>query len=157
MAHKVLRYERERQSLQAEVDDAQAKAATFVRQARSGGADALADDQTSSWEVAKEVSQQWQALVAQLAALDRIILTARSRHDLVNNSADFASLRVELAAAIERLVNDYGMQHVLLETVADLVDSFVNAPLVSAQAMLNFVLMGVAGVGKWSALQAHLH
>ena len=155
MAHKVLRYERERQSLQAEVDDAQAKAATFVRQARSGGADALADDQTSSWEVAKEVSQRWQALVAQLAALDRIILTARSRHDLVNNSADFASLRVELAAAIERLVNDYGMQHVLLETVADLVEAFVNAPLVSAQALLNFVLMGAAGVGK-SRLAARL-
>ena len=109
MANKVMRYERERAALQAEVDDAQAKAATFVRQARSGGADALADDQTSSWEVAKEVNSRWQSLVAQAAALDRIILTARSRYDLVNNVTDFASLRVELAAAIERLVADNGM------------------------------------------------
>jgi hypothetical protein len=144
----VLRYERERAALQVEVDDAQAKAAAFVRQARSGGADALADDQTSSWEVAKEVNSRWQSLVAQAAALDRIILTARSRHDQINNAADFASLRVELAAAIERLVTDYGMQTVLMETVADLIDGFVNQPLVAAQAMLNFVLMGRAGAGK---------
>ena len=148
MANKVMRYERERAALQAEVDDAQAKAATFVRQARSGGADALADDQTSSWEVAKEVNSRWQSLVAQAAALDRIILTARSRYDLVNNVTDFASLRVELAAAIERLVADNGMQLVLMEAVADLVDGFVNQPLVTSQAMLNFVLLGRAGVGK---------
>ena len=148
MDHKVQRYERERAALQAEVDDAQAKAAAFVRQARSGGADALADAQTSTWDVAKEVNQRWQALVAQAAALDRIILTARSRHDIINNATDFASLRAALAAAIERLVADYSIQTVLLETVADLVYSFVNAPLVASQAMLNFVLLGQAGVGK---------
>ena len=148
MANKVARYERERSSLQAEVDDAQAKAAAFVHQARSGGADALADDQTSSWEVAKEVNSRWQSLVAQAAALDRIILTARIRSDEINNAADFASLRVELAAAIERLVADYSMQSVLMETIADLIDGFVNQPLVAAQAMLNFVLMGRAGAGK---------
>ena len=148
MDHKVQCYERERAALQAEVYDAQAKAAAFVRQARSGGADALADAETSTWEVAKEVNQRWQALVAQAAALDRIILTARSRHDQVNNATDFASLRVALAAAIERLVADYFMQAVLLETVADLVHSFVNAPLVASQAMLNFCLIGNAGAGK---------
>ena len=80
--------------------------------------------------------------------MDRIILTARSRYDLVNNVTDFASLRVELAAAIERLVADNGMQLVLMEAVADLVDGFVNQPLVTSQAMLNFVLLGRAGVGK---------
>ena len=148
MAWKQSRYERERESLQAEVDDAQAKAAAFVRQARSGGDDALADDQTSSWEVAKDVSNRWQALVAQAAALERIVLTTRSRRDSINNAADFAQQRHELAEAIERLVADYEMQSTLLETIADLIDGFVNQPLVASQSMLNFVLMGNAGAGK---------
>ena len=148
MMHKVQRYERERAALSAEVEDAQAKVAAFVRQARSGGPDALADAQTSSWEVAEKVLQRWQGLVAQTAALDRILLTARGRNDQINNAADLARLRLALAAAIERLVADYPMQAVLLEAVADLVDSFVNQPLVAAQSMLNFLLLGNPGAGK---------
>ena len=148
MAFKAERYQRERAALQDEIDDAQAKAASFVRQARSGGDDALADEHTGKWEVAKEVSSRWQVLVAQGAALDRIVLTARRRADAINNATDFAWQRHELAEAIERLAKDYASQGPLLGTVADLIDGFVNQPLVASQTMLNIVLMGNAGIGK---------
>ena len=58
MTHKQQIYTRERASLDAEIVDAQAKAAAFVRQARTGGADALADSQTPNWDVAKEVNNR---------------------------------------------------------------------------------------------------
>jgi len=148
MTHKQQIYGRERASLDAEIVDAQAKAAAFVRQARAGGADALADEQTSSWDVAKEVNSRWRALVAQAASLDRLITTARIRYDTINNAADFRALRLELAVAIETLVTDYSMQSILLENVADLIDSFVNQPLVAQHSMLNFILLGSPGVGK---------
>ena len=148
MAFKSQRYSRERASLQEEIDDAQAKAATFVRQARSGGDDALADEHTGKWDIAKEVSSRWQVLVAQGAALDRIVLTARRRADTINNASDFAWQRHELAEAIVRLASDYASQGPLLETVADLIDGFVNQPLVASHTMLNIILMGNAGIGK---------
>ena len=148
MAFKAERYRRERAALQEEIDDAQAKAASFVRQARSGGDDALADESTGRWEVAKEVSSRWQVLVAQAAALERIVLTARRRADTINNASDFAWQRHELAEAIERLASVYASQGRLLGTVADLIDGFVNQPLVASQTMLNIVLMGNPGAGK---------
>ena len=51
-------YSRELNNLQSEINDAQAKVAGFVRQARSGE-DALADDQSSNWDVAEKVSGRW--------------------------------------------------------------------------------------------------
>ena len=139
MEFKAERYRRERAELQEEIDDAQAKAAAFVRQARSGGDDALADEYTGKWEVAKEVNSRWQVLVAQGAALDRIVLTARRRADTINNASDFAWQRHELAEAIERLASDYASQGPLLGTLADLIDGFVTLPLVASQTMLNII------------------
>ena len=58
--------------MQVEIDDAQAKVAAFVRQARGGGANALADAQTPTWDVSEKVSSRWQSLVLQSASLDRL-------------------------------------------------------------------------------------
>lgn len=148
MTYKQQLYTQERASLQKEIDDSQAKAAAFVRQARSGGEDALADSQTPTWDVAERVVNRWQSLVMQSAAFDRIIQRARERHDLVNNSADFARLRGELALAIETLVADHASQPILLDSIADIVQAFVKRPLVSRSAFINFILMGNPGVGK---------
>ena len=148
MSSKSERYQSERAALQYEIDDAQAKAASFVRQARSGGLDALADENTGKWEVAKEVANRWQALVQQAVALDRVILTARQRADTISTTTDFAWQRLDLAHAIEQLVADYTTQTTLLGTLADLVDGFVNQPLVASATMLNLVIMGNAGAGK---------
>jgi hypothetical protein len=140
-------YRRERGGLQEQIDDAQLKAAAFVQQARSGAAP-LADDRTSNWEVAEKVSARWQSLVTQAASLDRIVESARQRHDLINNQRDFGALRVELASAIDTLVNDHAAQGLLLEGLADTVDAFLNAPLVQSNALINFLIMGNAGAGK---------
>jgi hypothetical protein len=148
MMYKRQVYTQERAAMQVEIDDAQAKVASFVRQARGGGADALADVQTPTWDVSEKVSSRWQALVLQSASLDRLVQTAQRRHDVINNAADFGALRVDLASAIEALVADYPSQPVLLETIADLVDAFVQQPLVTSTSLINFVLMGNAGAGK---------
>jgi DNA replication protein DnaC len=148
MTFKQQKYTQERMSLQREIDDAQAKVSAFVRQARGGGAFALADSQTPTWDVAEKVSNRWQALVLQSASLDRIVQTAKKRSDLTSTAADFAQLRSEFAFALENLANDYYSQGVLLESVADLVDAFIKQPLVANAALLNFVLMGKPGVGK---------
>ena len=140
-------YGRERGGLQAQIDDAQLKVAAYVRQAR-GGAAPLADDKTSDWEVAQTVSSRWQSLAMQAASLDRVIKSARNRHDRINNQQDFAGLRVELAAAINTLVTDHAAQGLLLEGLADTVDAFLNAPLVQSNALINFLLLGNAGAGK---------
>ena len=129
MLYKRQIYTQERAAMQAEIYDAQAKVAAFVRQARGGGPDALADAQTPTWDVSEKVSSRWQALVMQSASLDRLVQTAQSRHDMVNNSADFGTLRVEFASAIEDLVADYPSQPVLLETIADVVEAFIRQPL----------------------------
>ena len=148
MMYKRRIYTQERAEMQMEIDDAQAKVAAFVRQARGGGANALADTQTPTWDVSEKVSSRWQSLVLQSASLDRLIQTAQNRHDLINNTADFGALRVELASAIEALAADYPSQPVLLETVADLVDAFIQQPLVTSTSLINFVLMGNPGSGK---------
>ena len=148
MNYKQELYTQERMSIQREVDDAQAKAAAFVRQARRGGDDALADSATSTWDVAEKVSSRWQSLVLLSASLDIIVQKARERHGIVNNIADFATLRNELAVAVSALAADYGSLPVLLESVADLIEAFVSKPLVANTSMLNYVLMGQPGVGK---------
>ena len=148
MMHKRRIYTQERSAMQVEIDDAQAKVAAFVRQARGGGANALADAQTPTWDVSEKVSSRWQSLVLQSASLDRLIQIAQSRHDLINNTADFGTLRVEFASAIEALVADYSSQPVLLESIADLVDAFTQQPLVTGTSLINFVLMGNPGAGK---------
>ena len=147
MAFKRGKYQRELGRLQLEIDDAQRKAALFVQAARSGPTP-LADDKTSNWEVAEKVSQWWQTLVTQAAALEQIAENAQLRHDLINNASDFGALRGELADALETLADDYESQGLLLEAVADIVDSFLNAPTVQSNALLNFVLMGTPGAGK---------
>ncbi|MDC0525813.1 hypothetical protein OAO87_02345 [bacterium] len=148
MMHKVSVYTAERDSLRAEIEDAQAKAAAYVRQARSGGADALADDKTSSWEVVEPVSARWRTLVMQAASLDRLVLAARRRHDQIVTAPVFLVMRNELAIAVQQLATDFASQSVLLEAVADLIGAFVRAPLVSSNAFLNFMLLGAAGAGK---------
>ena len=72
MSHKRHVYSQERAAMQVEIDDAQAKVAAFVRQARGGGANALADAQTPTWDVSEKVSSRWQSLVLQSASLDRL-------------------------------------------------------------------------------------
>ena len=149
MTHKQQMYTRERNSILREVGDAQAKAAAFVRQARSGGDDALADAQTSTWDVAEKVSGRWQSLVLQSASLDRIVQAARQRYDVMNNSANFGTLRGEFAFALETLAADYGSSlPVLVDGIADLVDAFIKQPLVASTSFLNWVLLGSPGVGK---------
>ena len=148
MTYKQEKYTQERIELQREIDDAQAKVAAFVRQARSGGELALADSQTPTWEISERVSNRWQSLVLQSASLDRIVQTAKQRSDLINNTADYARLRSDFALAVESLAADYYSQDVLLESVANLVDAFIKQPLVANAALLNFVLMGKPGVGK---------
>jgi len=148
MMYKRQIYTQERSEMQDEIGDAQAKVASFVRQARGGGADALADAQTPTWDVSEKVSSRWQALVLQSASLDRLVQTAQSRHDMINNTADFGALRAEFASAIEALVADYPSQPVLLESIADLVDAFIQQPLVTSTSLINFVLMGNPGAGK---------
>jgi hypothetical protein len=148
MLYKRQIYTQERAAMQAEIYDAQAKVAAFVRQARGGGADALADAQTPTWDVSEKVSSRWQSLVMQSASLDRLVQTAQSRHDLVNNTADFGTLRVEFASAIEDLVADYPSQPVLLETIADVVEAFIRQPLIASTSLINFVLLGNPGAGK---------
>ena len=147
MAFKRAKYQREVGRLQVEIDDAQRKAALFVQAARSGPTP-LADDKTGNWEVAENVSQRWQTLVTQAAALQQISENAQLRHDLINNASDFGTLRGELADAMVALADDYESQGLLLEAVADIVDSFLNAPTVQSNALLNFVLMGNPGAGK---------
>ena len=134
--------------MQEEIDDAQAKVAAFVRQARSGGVNALADGQTPTWDVAEKVVSRWQSLVLQSASIDVLIEAARERHDLIGNTADFATLRAEFALALEELVEDYGSLSILLESVADVVDSFIRFPLVASGSFINFMLLGNPGVGK---------
>ena len=149
MRHKKHTYTRERDSMRAEVDNQQSVVTSFVRAARSGGADdALADSQTSTWDVAEKVSSRWQSLVLQSASLDRLIRRAQERFDLMNNATDFAMLRAEFAVAIERLATDFRSQSVLLDAVCDVIEAFVKNPLVGSNAYLNFVLMGRPGVGK---------
>lgn len=148
MSYKELMYSRERESLQREKYDAQAKAAAFVRQARSGGEDALADETTSKWDIAERVVSRWQSLVLQSSSLDRIIKTAQERRDLLNSTIVLGLKRKEFALAIETLVADYTSLSILLESVADLVDSFVKKPLIASSAFVNFILMGNPGVGK---------
>ena len=148
MMYKRQIYTQVRAAMQAEINDAQAKVAVFVRQARGGGANALADAQTPTWDVSEKVSSRWQALVMQSASLDRLVQTAQSRHDMINNTADFVTLRVEFASAIEALVADYPSQSVLLETIADLLDAFIQQPLVASMSLINFVLMSNPDAGK---------
>jgi ATP-dependent Clp protease ATP-binding subunit ClpA len=148
MAQKADVYMTERNELRSEIEDAQAKVAAYVRQARSGGDDALADDRTSSWDVAESVSARWRTLVLQAASLERIVLAARRRHDLIGSASGFASLRAELASAVQQLATDFASQDVLLEATADLIDAFVRSPLVSAKSFLNYLLLGPAGAGK---------
>ena len=145
MSFKQQMYTRERDEIQGELFDAQAKATSFVRQARSSG---LADSQTSTWDVVERVSNRWQSLVLQSAALDRIVETAKQRSDLIQNAVDFAKQKFEFAFALESLAADYPSLPVLLEGVADLVDAFIKQPLVTNGAFLNFVLLGEPGVGK---------
>ena len=148
MTHKRQIYTQERAAIQVEIDDAQAKVAAFVRQARGGGENALADAQTPTWDVSEKVSARWQSLVLRSASLDRLIQTAQGRHDQINNATDFVKLRVEFASAIEALVADYPSQPVLLESIADLVDAFIQQPLVTGTSLINYVLMGNPGAGK---------
>jgi len=148
MRHKQSIYTTERTELQSQIDDAQSKVNAFVRRAKSGGEDALVEEQTPKWDVADKVSRRWQSLILQSSSLDSLIERARGRHDLINNTADFATLRIELALAIEELAKDYSSIPILLETVADVVEAFVKQPLVTNKTFLNFLLMGDPGVGK---------
>jgi hypothetical protein len=148
MAFKQQQYTRQRDAIQAELDDQQGVVASFVRAARRGGDNALADEQTSNWEVAEKVSARWQRLVLESASLERLVRSAQQRSDAMTNQTDFAMARAELALALDKLASDFRSQHVLLEAVADTIDAFVNHPLVSTNAFLNFVLMGQPGVGK---------
>ena len=149
MTYKQQMYLRERNSMLGEVEDAQAKAAGFVRQARSGGDDALADAQTSTWDVAEKVSGRWQSLVLQSASLDRIVQAAQQRYDAMNNSSNFATLRGDFAFALETLAADYGSSlPVLVDGIADLVEAFIKQPLVTKTSFLNWILLGSPGVGK---------
>jgi len=148
MQHKQSIYTTERAALQSQIDNAQANVNAFVRRVRGGGEDALADEQTPKWDVADKVSRRWQSLVLQSSSLDSLIESARGRHDLINNTADFATLRSDFAMALEQLVADYSSLPILLEAVADVVEAFVRRPLVTSASFLNFLLMGDPGVGK---------
>jgi hypothetical protein len=148
MTHKQKVYTNARDAMEAEVDDQQSVVASFVRAARGGGKDALADAQTANWDVAEKVSGRWQSLVLQSASYERLIRRARERHDAMNNATDFAFARAELALAIERLATDFRTQHVLLDAIGDVIDAFIRNPLVSSGAFLNVMLMGRPGVGK---------
>ena len=86
--------------------------------------------------------------VMQAAALDRIIDSAQFRFDHVNNGANFGGARVAFAGAVEQLVGDFGSQGLLMEWVADLIDSFLNAPTVNSNSLINVLLLGNPGVGK---------
>ena len=141
-------YAGERASIQEEIDDAQAKLAAFVRQAREGGDDALADSTTSTWDIAEKQSTRWQTLVVQSASFDRLIRSAQRRHDLINNASDFSVIRTEFAGAIDALVSDYTSQPILLESMADIIDAFIRSPTVTSGSFLNFMLMGNPGAGK---------
>jgi hypothetical protein len=145
MQFKIEKYRQEVDDIKEEINDAERKIALFVEAAR---ATKLTDDKTSNWDISEKVSQRWQTLVSQAAALQQIIENAQWRFDIMNNASDFGNEKAELAEAIETLVNDYEPQSMLLETLADLVDSFLAAPTVQSNALLNFVLMGSAGAGK---------
>ena len=140
-------YTRELAGLQSEIDDQQAKVAGFVRQARRGS-DALADEQTSNWDVAEKVSGRWQSLVLQAASLERMILQARRRRDENNNASDFARLRAEMASALESIATDFASQAILLEVLANVCEAFLRNPLAIKDTFLNFLIMGRAGAGK---------
>jgi hypothetical protein len=145
MAFKAQQYTRERAAMRDAIDDQKSIVADFVRAAREGG---LADNQTSSWDVAEKVSARWQSLVLQSTSLDQLILRARSRVDAMNNTTDFATARTELASAIEQLAMDFRAQPVLLDAVSHVVNAFVKSPLTSSNAFLNFILMGMWATGK---------
>jgi DNA replication protein DnaC len=147
MSYKQDLYARELAGMQIEIDDSQAKVAQFVRQARSGE-DALADGQTSTWDIAEKVSGRWQSLVLKAASLDRMILQARRRKDEINNASDLPRLRAEMASALESITTDFASQAILLEAIADICKAFLRNPLVINNTFLNFIFLGNAGAGK---------
>lgn len=147
MQYKRALYLRERDGVQLEIDDAQSKLGLYVQQARAGSVP-LADSQTSNWDISEKLNSRWQGLVMQAAALDRIIDSAQFRFDHVNNGANFGGARVAFAGAVEQLVGDFGSQGLLMEWVADLIDSFLNAPTVNSNSLINVLLLGNPGVGK---------
>ena len=89
---------------------------------------------------------RWTALVAQKAAFLEIAAEARARKDKTTVTVDTNALRREVAASIRELAA-YETQTVLLDSMADLVEAFINAPLVAQNSFVNFILAGAAGVG----------
>ena len=174
MQHKVELYTRDGEQLTAEIVDQHRKLNEFVRQARQpiervddpravdpGGThprppagsppedSALAQwHQTEKWDLVKEANvDRWTALVAQKAAFLEIAAEARARKDKTTVTVDTNALRREVAASIRELAA-YETQTVLLDSMADLVEAFINAPLVAQNSFVNFILAGAAGVGK---------
>ena len=174
MQHKVDLYTSDSEQLTAEIVDQHRKLNEFVRQARQpidrvgnvraadpGGthprppAGSPAEDsalaqwhQTDKWDLVKEANvERWTALLAQKAAFLEIAEEARARKDKTTVTVGANALRRGFAASVRELAA-YETQTLLLDSMADLVEAFINAPLVAQNSFCNFILAGAAGVGK---------
>ena len=174
MAHKEQLYREDAAKCDAEIADQHRKLNEFVRLARMplpvrGGSreevdpgiryrrpegrqpaedTALAQwQQTDKWDIVKENSDRWRSLIAKKAAMREISEAARARKDSAMTQADGRAMRAEFAEAVRELA-EYEAQPMLLDSVADIIHAFVNGPLVTQNAFINFILTGPAGVGK---------
>ena len=168
MEHKERVYKESGRELDAEIRDQQQKLNEFVRQARlpvgedtpdpgttaqRGGSEPAETEalapwaQTDKWDLVKDRSDQWSSLIAQKAAFREIGETARARKDFAVAATTGSSLRRSFREAILELAT-YENQSLLLESMADLIEAFINAPLVTQNAFVNFVFAGDPGVGK---------
>ena len=175
MAHKEQLYREDAAKCDAEIADQHRKLNEFVRlarmplPARGGSSDSEVDpgmryrrpegrqpaedtalaqwQQTDKWDIVKENSDRWRSLIAQKAAMREISDAARARKDRAMAQADGRAMRTEFVSAVRELAK-YEAQPMLLDSVADIIRAFINGPLVTQNAFINFILTGPAGVGK---------
>ena len=169
MEHKERLYQESGRELDAAIGDQQQKLNEFVRNARlsvgraeepdpgmthARGPTAPAEDdalaqwhQTDKWDLIQDRSDHWSSLVAQKAAFHAIGMTARARKDAARFVTSGNSLRRAFSESVLELAS-YEAQPLLLDSMADLIEAFVNSPLVTHNAFVNFVIAGDPGVGK---------
>lgn len=104
-----------------------------------------ATDSTYNWQIFDSVSQLY--LEAKDRASQFEAIQNRAKACLNRGDAEVETLRDQLVSALENLSNFTTQPHIV-KRVVDLVSSFLKDPRLFRHKLMNFMLMGPAGVGK---------
>lgn len=173
MEDKVNKYQRRLTATDEALHDAHRKINEYVNQAKmrlpgfvSTPNQCQADEANYSplatsdtpWEISKDIRGRWSTLVTKRAAIQLTIQKAATRKLIMSGQRQSRAAGVvyhtveeyaaELADAIDQIVNDYPLQTNLLETLRQVITTFINDPSQACNYQLNYILMGNAGVGK---------